>query len=285
MKWIQVTIVFVIVALVASLIPMISEGRALDAVAVPDGGASAGPPSSDPRRGELTAARRTCDPATLDAFVAAQRERLEEQAESPTAHRLLAEALLERVLLRGMHKGMVVGQPVFDRLPAASEEDIAEGLVLLERARELGDESSENYRLEAALLGNRITGWASALSLNGRVQAALGKALELDPRNAAVHVALGCRKLLAPALLGHDPEQALEHLRYAADAMPDDERPRIFAAMASWLAGRERDARDWARQAVEINPNNSFARALTRRLETGEEDPFGRDVPVDGERR
>lgn len=252
-----------------------------DDLAVPAGPAAAGPAAARAAGGRaaaLAAARRSCDPEQLDRFVAEQRAQVARSPHDALARRLCAEALLERVLLRNQLRGMVVGEPVHAELPAETAADIDEALALLAAARSAGDDSSDNWRLEAALLGNRITGLASALQWNGRIEAALEEAAARDAHNPALHVALGLRRLLAPRWLGHDPEQALRHLEFAAGAMPDDERPDVFAAMAAYLLRKRQQAIAKLEQAVARNPNNRFAHVVLQRLRRGEPEPFERDV-------
>jgi hypothetical protein len=76
-------------------------------------------------------------------------------------------------------------------------------------------------------------------------------------------------------LLGHDPERALEHFELAARALADDERPAVFAAMASYLQRKRLQAVAWLEQAVARNPKNSFARVVLQRVRRDEGDPFG----------
>ena len=70
---------------------------------------------------------------------------------------------------------------------------------------------------------------------------------------------------------------ALEHFTFAAEAS-DDERPAVFAAMATYLQHKRQQAIAWLQRAVAKNPDNKFARVVLQRLRRGEEDPFGRDV-------
>jgi tetratricopeptide (TPR) repeat protein len=248
----------------------------------PAAGARAAPdPAPGDRCRELAAARRTCDRATLDTFVQEQRVLVARAPRDPEALRLLAEALLERVLLHGQLRGMVVGKPLYDELPPGVAADLDEAQRLVQRAREAGDDSAANHRLEAAVLGNRITGVVSALQWNGAIEAALATAAKKDDRDPALHVALGLRKLLAPELLGHDPDRALAHFEYAASVLAGDERPRVFAAMAAWLLKKRQRAIEWLEQAVADNPQNAFARAVLARVRRGEPDPFARDVTAD----
>lgn len=276
MKWIALLCLLALAALGGSVFHLLGAGAGAQ-VAIP-GQPAANRPTVDQRRAALLATRQACDLAAMDAFIAQQREALAADTADAAAARLLAEALLERVLLRNMLRGMSVGTPLHSELPAATAADLTEAERLIARARELGDRSVHLLRIEAGVLSNQIVGLGSALRLNSRIEAALRAAAELDPRDPALHVALGVRKLLAPRLLGHDPDGALEHFEYAAEAMPGDERPRVFAAMACWLQRKRERAIQWLEHAVAVNANNVFARAVLRRLQAGEAEPFARDV-------
>jgi tetratricopeptide (TPR) repeat protein len=191
---------------------------------------------------------------------------------------LLALAHLERALLRSHDRGIVVGAPVFDEQPRELLADLDAGLAAASAARKNGDDSSELFRIEAGLLSQRIVDLGTALQWNGKVQEALQRANERQRDNPHLHVALGLRKLLAPRWLGHDPKQALEHFEFAAKALTDDERPAVFAAMATFLQKKRLQAIAWLEQAVARNPQNRFARVVLARLRAGEDDPFGRHV-------
>jgi hypothetical protein len=229
-----------------------------------------------PRSAVLARVRAAGELAALDAFVDEQRSLA--RAGDAHASRILAEALLERIAARVLHKGMKVGSAVFETVPPEVAADIDEGLRSLDAARAGGDDGSEVHRIEAGLLCYRITGLGSALALDGRIAAAIERALALDPENPRVHVALGCRKLFAPPLLGQDLAKAREHLLWAADVLVDDERPLVFAAMAEWLASRPTECRELLARAIERNPRNAYAVEVARRIAAGEADPFGRDL-------
>lgn len=275
MKWIPLLLVLCLAALAATLwlrlrpmsMPLPTATEATEPATAADAGHQA-----------LLAARRTCEPEVLDRFVEQQRRTVQQHADDAAAVHLLAESLLERVLLRNLRRGMNVGEPLYSELPADTARDLDEGLQLIRRARALGDETSENYRLEASLLGNQITGIGAALQLTAPIQEALQKALELDRNNPHLHVTLGLRQLLAPRFLGQDPSGALDHLEFAARSLPDDERPGVFAAMAAYLLKQREKALMWLDRATSINPKNVFARVVLQRLRRGEDTPFARDV-------
>jgi len=239
-------------------------------------------PSSGPsRRDLLHEARRLCAQPPLDRFLVEQRALVEADAEDAVRGarlHVLAEALLERIYCLNSHIGMTPGEPLYRRVPEAVESDVAEGLSALRKARTLGVALGDGYRVEAGLLTSRITGTVSAMGLKSKIAKAFSAALEADGEEPRLHVALGCRKLFAPRLLGRDLDKAMEHLVYACYGLPRDERPRIFAALTAYLIGDRESALAWAEKGLELNENNAFAKAVVERLRAGEADPFGRDL-------
>ena len=233
--------------------------------------------ATDPARRALHEARRRCSIEALDAVVARLDAAARAAPEDAVAWRLLAEAHLERAQQRTHLRGLAVGEPLFSDLPQELAADLEKGLAAVQRARELGDDSGALFRIEASLMSQHITGFGAALQWNARVADALAKAAERAAEDPYLHTALGLRKLLAPRWFGHDPEAALEHFAFAAEAS-DDERPAVFAGMASYLQKKRQQAIAWLERAVERNPDNVFARVVLRRLVRGEDDPFGRDV-------
>lgn len=234
--------------------------------------------ASTPSSTELQQARHSCTQPALDAIVAKFRAAVQAAPTDPASWRLLAEALLERVLQRSHLRGIEVGTPLYETLPAEVAADLDAGTAAVAKARELGCDDGTLFRIEAALMSHRITGLATALQWNSKIQQALTKAGARAKDDPQLHIALGLRKLLVPKFLGQDPQKALEHFEFAARQMPDDERPAVFAAMASYLQQKREQAMRWLEQAVQRNPQNTFARVVLERVKRGEQDPFGRDV-------
>jgi tetratricopeptide (TPR) repeat protein len=255
---------------------MLGTGAA-DAIGVP-AAAPGTRPATSATAAALYAARRQCSLPALEPVLADLRTRTLVAPDDAEAWHLLAEALLERVQQRAHLRGIAVGTPVFTELPTDLSNDLDAGLAAVGKARALGDDGGDLYRIEAGLMGQHITGIGSALQWNARIEAALtaaGERLRDDPQ---LHTMLGLRKLLAPKLLGHDPQRALEHFEFAARALADDERPAVFAAMASYLQRKRLQAVTWLEQAVARNPQNVFARVVLQRVRRDEPEPFGRDV-------
>jgi len=224
----------------------------------------------------LREARKKCSVAALDAIVKKLKDQASESKDAKCWHRL-AEAYLERALQRTHLLGMAPGEPTYSELPDDFADDLESGLEAVLKARELGDESGELYRIEAGLMGQHITGLGTALQWNGKIAKALKTAGERRSDDPHLHTALGLRKLLAPTWFGNDPAKALEHFEFAHKTT-DDERPAIFAAMASFLQKKRQQAIAWLERAIKKNPDNKFARVVLKRLRRGEENPFARDV-------
>ncbi len=234
---------------------------------------------------ELAKIRLEADPSGIDAFVAEQRARAEAAPEDEAEWRVLAEAYLERCYARDRGEGMAVGTPTHSELPAVTEADIDAGLKALDRAHAVGgDQDAEVFRIEAAFHSLRVTSWTSALSQRPAISAALEKARSLRPDHPRVLVAMGCEKLFAPRFFGNDPATAKQLFLTAADALPLDERPLVFAAMAAHLLEKDDEAIALLERAVERNPNNRYAATVLARLRAAESEPFARDVTAPRER-
>jgi len=227
----------------------------------------------------LARARLASDLGPIDAFVAEQR-RLTEREPGVAEHwRVLGEALLERCLLRDHGQGMAVGETVHsEALPEANARDIEAGLAAVDRAIELGDPSGDVHRIRAALVSVSAVGWLDVVQKRATVQASLAKARELEPGNPRLLMALACERLFTPRLFGGDPAAAREAFLAVAGALEHDERPYLYAAMASHLLGETAAALAHLERAQARNPHSDYVREVLRRIRAGEDDPFGRDL-------
>jgi hypothetical protein len=232
----------------------------------------------------LDAARRIDDARrqgmqALDAVVAdLERETARAGAAAEDWH-ALAEVLLERSLLRDVRKGMAVGRPTHTELPTDLAADVAAGIRAAEKAIEAGDDSAEIHRILSALLSRQVTGIGSALKLRGRMEAELALAEERAPDHPKVLIARACGQLFAPnRLFGHDPVAAEQKFVRAAEALPTDERPWMFASMCAWLQGDGERALTHIDAAAKRNPDHPYIREVAQRLRAGAPDPFGPDA-------
>ena len=245
-------------------------------VVIPKGGPAPKKAAATETAEQLRKARMACSVAALDRCIEAFQAQVAAKPDKAVWHHL-AEAYLERALTRTHLRGMAPGEPTFEELPTDFAGDLKAGLEAVAKARELGDETGELFRIEAGLMSQHITGWQSALAWNGKIGEALEVAHQRIANDPQLHTALGLRKLFAPKWLGNDPEKALEHFEFA-DKADGDERPAVFAAMANYLQSKRQKAIAWLERAVEKNPDNKFARVVLGRVRRGEDNPFGRNV-------
>lgn len=230
-----------------------------------------------PRSAILADIRHRMDAAALDVFLASQRE-CAERSGSAADWRILAEACLERILLASSRLGMAVGRPTFAARPPVVTESLDLGEAAIEKARALGDQDSEVPRIAAGLLANKIDGALAAIRYGSKVDALIEEAATRDDGNPHIAVARGCRLVFAPEWLGGDPPRARALFVKAAEALAHDERPLVFAAFAAYTCGDVTGAQQHLQAAVERNANNAYAREVLRRLQAGEDSPFGRDL-------
>ncbi len=223
---------------------------------------------------ELARVRQSCQRQDLLVFLAGQQERAKQTPLDPEVLRVLAEAHLELGQFDDVGSGLEIGAPIRTAISEQLRGHIDAGMAALLQARDLGDDDAENHRIESSLLALEIHGLASAFKVNGRATAALDAAVERDGANPRVQVAIGCRLLFAPAMLGGDSRRARDHLIAGAKGLPYDERPLLYAAMASWTLGDIEQCRLLLEQASNRTPANPLVKAVRRRLPAGEDDPF-----------
>lgn len=228
---------------------------------------------------ELARVRQSCQRQDLLVFLAEQQKQAEQSPLDPEVLRILAETHLELGQFNDVGAGLEIGAPIRTTVSDQLRGHIDAGMAALLQARDLGDDDAENHRIESSLLALEIHGLASAFKVNGRATAALNAAVERDEANPRVQVAIGCRLLFAPAMLGGDPSRARDHLIAGANGLPYDERPLLYAAMASWKLGDAEQCQRLLEQASNRTSANPLVKAVRRRLAAGVDDPFS--APAD----
>ncbi len=138
------------------------------------------------------------------------------------------------------------------RIDVAAEEalDLLDGL----------PESSERERIRADLLATMIRSDFRAQRYRDRLNAAIERALELDPGNPRALVSAAKPLVFAPEGQGRDLEAAVDRLDRALVVEPDLEAALLLRAEAFRRLGDAEAARaDW-RRALEVNPASQPAR-------------------------
>jgi tetratricopeptide (TPR) repeat protein len=203
------------------------------------------------------------DPQYLHARELLRRARalLDQLTEIPQTQRLLWEARLEFELgtwYQGMSWEDVT--QAHEALPyyLAAEQ-------LARRLTELAPELAEGYRLlgESQMRIISLKGWLHALAHALEAKNNLERALELDPRNAEAHLALGVYYLYAPMLFGGSAEKALSELQQS-EALTSDQTVLFLSYRWQGVTyvklGKVAQAREAFEKALAIYPKSTWDR-------------------------
>lgn len=116
-------------------------------------------------------------------------------------------------------------------------------------------ESAEIWRLRADAYGTMIRTGHQAKKYLGKMEAALEKALQLEPENPRVLVSCARRYLFADTGHGGDLDKAFEFLNRTLEKAPDDEPALLLRGLAYQKADKQDKAiQDW-QQALKKNPS------------------------------
>ena len=120
-------------------------------VVIPKGGPAPKKAAATETAEQLRKARMACSVAALDRCIEAFQAQVAAKPDKAVWHHL-AEAYLERALTPTHLRGMAPGEPTFEELPTDFAGDLKAGLEAVAKARELGDETGELFRIEAGLM-------------------------------------------------------------------------------------------------------------------------------------
>lgn len=188
--------------------------------------------------------------------------------DSPAAHYWLGAARFHVFLHRHQDAANPPKRDEFKELALGAEAP-------LQQAVALDGTDSESHALLATLYGIQISRspWRS-LALGKKVSAHSREAMKHGPGNPRCYFLLGTGHFNAPGIWGK-PEKALDFFLKAEGLFREEaksDRPPLapawgrgacltFAAMACQRMGREREAADCFRRALEVNPLDRRARA------------------------
>ena len=132
---------------------------------------------------------------------------------------------------------------------------------------------AESHALVASVLGMRIDGPVSAMTLGRRSTAALAQASVLGPRNPRVRLLEGISVFHTPGMFGGGPDRALRHFLAAAELFADDAPEPPLPAWGhaeawAWIGqahaamGRMEEARGAYERALELEPGFVWVREV-----------------------
>lgn len=131
----------------------------------------------------------------------------------------------------------------------------------------LPEDMSERWRIKADLYMTMIRSYYKGNKYIDAMDAALAKAIELDPENPNALVSAAKRPLFAEEKHGGDVPEALELLSHALEIDPNLERAIAFRGVAyDELGDTDKAIADWKR-ALELNPKSQLAIDMLERRE------------------
>ncbi|GAB4370981.1 MAG: tetratricopeptide repeat protein [Calditrichia bacterium] len=148
-----------------------------------------------------------------------------------------------------------------------------DGIQHLEKSIELHENFAESHALLSTLFGQKIAlSPLKAMYLGPRSNAAMQKALKLEPTNPRVHLLAGINAKFTPKMFGGGREKARKHLRDAGDLFtryqpksllyPDWGHRDVYAWLG--IVAIDSDSLDAAKsyfeKALEIDPNYSWVK-------------------------
>src|SRR5690606_14615792 len=126
-----------------------SQLAASDAtVTIPTVGSDPSTPTATAASERLRKARMHCTVAAFDTLIDTLQKQVAPHGDKQQWHQL-AESYLERASQRAHLFGMAPGEATFAGLPEEFAEDLEAGLAAVAKARELGDDSGQLFRIEA----------------------------------------------------------------------------------------------------------------------------------------
>jgi tetratricopeptide (TPR) repeat protein len=139
------------------------------------------------------------------------------------------------------------------------------GLEYARRALEL-QEFSDGWRMMAENLGQLclMKDLPFLLANGARGPQYAQRALKADPRNVAAQIFLAAAKIYPPLVAGGNPARGIQMMNEALALQPTEKEDlfNIYSGIGVGLGKlrRNAEAAEWLRKALEIFPNNQYAR-------------------------
>ena len=93
------------------------------------------------------------------------------------------------------------------------------------------------------------------------------KAMALDDKNPRVWASLGRQYLMTPKMFGGDVPKAIESFQKSLALDPSQDEPWVWLAKAFQKQGDKANAREAIQRALQLNPENLFAKATASELQ------------------
>jgi cytochrome c-type biogenesis protein CcmH/NrfG len=139
-----------------------------------------------------------------------------------------------------------------------------------QRSIQLNDKSADAHSLLADLYGRKISlgnAMFSGPKFGPKVKEENAKAMALDDKNPRVWASLGRQYLMTPKMFGGDVPKAIESFQKSLALDPSQDEPWVWLAKAFQKQGDKAKAREAIQRALQLNPENLFAKATASELQ------------------
>lgn len=135
------------------------------------------------------------------------------------------------------------------------------GMEAARRAVALDPRNAEHHRILGTLCGQVIpANVLLGLRYGKCAQEEIEKAVELNPRSAAVYLSRGVGNYYLPASFGGGVEPAIRDFKKALDMDPKFADAYLWLGIALRKAGKNGEARKAIEKSLELNPNRIWAK-------------------------
>jgi tetratricopeptide (TPR) repeat protein len=214
--------------------------------------------TEDSLASSLEAARRTRNESQLQSLKTQLEQRVNQnQDDAQTPYQLA----LVQVYLVDVYEARK------DKKSAGTAVDKA--IEAAQRSLQLNEKSADTHSLLADLYGRKISlgnGMFAGPKYGPKVDEENQRAMALDDKNPRVWASSGRKSLMAPKMFGGDVPKAIESFQKSLALDPSQDETWVWLAKAYQKQGDKTKARDAIQHALQLNPDNQFAKSTSSSL-------------------
>jgi tetratricopeptide (TPR) repeat protein len=208
--------------------------------------------TDDSLASSLEAARRTRNESQLQSLKTQLEQRLSQnQNDAQTPYQL---ALVQAYLVD-------VYEARKDKKSAGTAVDKA--IEAAQRSLQLNEKSADAHSLLADLYGRKISLGSAMFAgpkYGPKIDQENQRAMALDDKNPRVWASSGRKFLMAPKMFGGDVPKAIDSFQKSLSLDPSQDETLVWLAKAYQKQGDKTKARDAIQHALQLNPDNQFAK-------------------------
>ena len=210
--------------------------------------------TDDPLAAALEAARRTRDESGLQSLKTQLEQRLSLDANDAQIPYQLALVQAYLVDVYEARKDKKSGGTAVDKAIEAAQ-----------RSLQLNEKSADVHSLLADLYGRKISLGSAMFAgpkYGPKIDQENQRAMALDDKNPRVWASTGRKSLMAPKMFGGDVPKGIESFQKSLSLDPSQDETWVWLAKAYQKQGDKPKAHDAIQHALQLNPQNTFAKAI-----------------------